>query len=202
MGPYFQRGMSLKARVWVDHCRIVSDMNETQLETVAQLRAFFNGTRAVEFQPIGENSLRYEHIASVLRRFGYRRLKRPDNGVVVVLRYLERTTGYSRQQLTRLVRRGLEGEVLAKRGRSPRAGRARHHGVQRRSASAGPRRLSLGQSPYRPGNRCGLGPLSGGSCIGRDGRRARVMNGPGRTAFRAGDRRVSRRRPSPSRGAR
>jgi len=99
---------------------MVIDMNETRLKTVAQLRAFFNGTLAVEFQPIGEDSLRYEHIAAVLRRLGYRRLKRGDKGVV--LRYLERTTGYSRQQLTRLVRRGLEGEVLAKRYAPPRVG--------------------------------------------------------------------------------
>ena len=96
---------------------MVIDMNETQLKTVAQLGAFFNGTRAVEFKPIGEDSLRYEHIAAVLRRLEYRRLKRPDKGVV--LRYLERTTGYSRQQLTRLVRRGLDGEVLAKRYAPP-----------------------------------------------------------------------------------
>lgn len=99
---------------------MVIDMNETQLKTVAQLRAFLNGTLAVEFQPIGEDSLRYEHIAAVLRRLGYRRLKRPDKGVV--LRYLERTTGYSRQQLTRLVRRGLDGEVLAERYAPPRTG--------------------------------------------------------------------------------
>ena len=99
---------------------MVIDMNETQLKTVAQLRTFLNGTLAVEFQPIGEDSLRYEHIAAVLRRLGYRRLKRPDKGVV--LRYLERTTGYSRQQLTRLVRRGLKGDVLAKRYAPPRAG--------------------------------------------------------------------------------
>ena len=91
--------------------RMVIDMNETQLKRVTQLRTFLNGTRAVEFQPIGEDSLRYEQIAAVLRRLGYRRLKRPDKGVV--LRYLERTTGSSRQQLSRLARRGLEGEVLA-----------------------------------------------------------------------------------------
>lgn len=96
---------------------MVIDMNETQLKTVAQLRTFLNGTLVVEFQPIGEDSLRYEHIAAVLGRLGYRRLKRPDKGVV--LRYLERTTGYSRQQLTRLVRRGLDGEVLAKRYAPP-----------------------------------------------------------------------------------
>jgi hypothetical protein len=32
---------------------VVIDMNETQLKTVAQLRAFLNGTQAVEFQPMG-----------------------------------------------------------------------------------------------------------------------------------------------------
>jgi len=42
---------------------MVIDMNETQLKTVAQLRTFLNGTLAVEFQPMGEDSLRYEHIA-------------------------------------------------------------------------------------------------------------------------------------------
>jgi len=56
----------------------------------------------------------------VLRRLGYRRLKRPDKGVV--LRYLERTTGYSRQQLTRLVCRALDGEALVKRYSAPRKG--------------------------------------------------------------------------------
>ncbi len=75
MGPYFQRGMSLKARVWVDHCRMVIDMNETQLKMAAQLRAFFQRHAGFEFQPIGEGSLRYERIAAVLRRLGYPRKK-------------------------------------------------------------------------------------------------------------------------------
>ncbi len=54
---------------------MVIDMNETQLKTVAQLRTFLNGTLVVEFQPIGEDSLRYEHIAAVLRRLGYPKKK-------------------------------------------------------------------------------------------------------------------------------
>lgn len=99
---------------------MVIDMNETELKTVAQLRAFLNGTLAVEFQPLGEGRPRYAHIAAVLRRLGYRRLKRQEKGVV--LRYLERTTGYSRQQLTRLVRRVLDGEALRLRHAAPRAG--------------------------------------------------------------------------------
>jgi hypothetical protein len=61
---------------------MVIDMNETQLKTVAQLGAFLNGTLAVEFQPMGEDNQRYAHIAAVLRRLGYRRLKRRDKGAL------------------------------------------------------------------------------------------------------------------------
>jgi transposase InsO family protein len=99
---------------------MVIDMNETQLKTVAQLRAFLDGTLEVEFQAIGNDTKRYEHIAGVLKRLAYHRLKRRDKGVV--LRYLERTTGYSRQQLTRLVCRVLDGEALVKRYAPPQKG--------------------------------------------------------------------------------
>jgi hypothetical protein len=47
-----------------------------------------------------------------VRRFGYQRLKRRDKGVV--LRFLERVSGYSRQQLTRLVGRAGAPAPLAK----------------------------------------------------------------------------------------
>ena len=102
---------------------MVIDMNDTQLTTVAQLGAFLNGTLTVEFRPLDEDGKRYEFIAGVLKRLRYRWLRRADKGVV--LRYLERTTGYSRQQLTRLVRRVLDGEKLAKRYRLPTHGFAR-----------------------------------------------------------------------------
>lgn len=102
---------------------MVIDMNEQQLNTVAQLRAFLNGTQEVQFEPAGEDTKRYAFISSVVKRLRYRRLVRADKGIV--LRYLERTTGYSRQHLTRLVRRALRGEVLAKRYTAPEAGFAR-----------------------------------------------------------------------------
>jgi hypothetical protein len=47
----------------------------------------------------------YEHIERVLRQYSYRRLGKSDKGLVK--RYLERTTGLSRAQLTRLVQRYL-----------------------------------------------------------------------------------------------
>jgi hypothetical protein len=99
---------------------MVIDMNEQELSTVAQLRAFLDGTEEVRFEPLGEDGERYAFVAEVVGRLRYRRLKRVDKGVV--MRYLERTTGYSRQQLTRLVGRAVRGEILAKRYRAPEQG--------------------------------------------------------------------------------
>ena len=96
---------------------MVIDMNDTRLNTVAQLRAFLEGTLEVKFSPLTDDVRRYEFIAAVLRRMSYARLGRADKGVV--LRYLQLTAGYSRQQLTRLVGRARGGAVLAKRYRAP-----------------------------------------------------------------------------------
>jgi hypothetical protein len=101
---------------------MVIDMNETKLTTLEQLRRFLAGTTEVAFKPTPDDE-RYIHIAGVLRRFQYAGLTRPDKGVV--LRYLERTTGYSRQQLTRLVARFHDTRQLKKRYRPPKAGFAR-----------------------------------------------------------------------------
>jgi len=98
-------------------------MNEGKLVTLEQLRQFLAGTTEVEFQTWGQDETRYRHIQEVLRRFRYQRLKKPDKGLV--LRYLERTTGYSRQQLTRLVARHLQTGKLAKAYRPPKLGFAR-----------------------------------------------------------------------------
>ena len=76
---------------------MVIEMNDKQLQTLAQIQAFLDGTVAVDFVvAAGE---RYDFIARTLQRFGYARLKRADKAVV--LRFLERVSGYSRQQLTR-----------------------------------------------------------------------------------------------------
>ena len=102
---------------------MVIDMNESQLKTVAQLRAFLDGTLEVKFQPIRNDLERYGFIAAVLGRFVYAQLGRADKGVL--MRYLARTTGYSRAQLRRLISRRLKGEKLAKRYRAPAVGFAR-----------------------------------------------------------------------------
>jgi transposase InsO family protein len=95
---------------------MVIDMNDKQLATLAQLQAFLDGTAAVDFAVAADE--RYDFIARIVRRFGYRHLPRPGKGVV--LRFLERVSGYSRQQLTRLVKRSAERSPLAKRYRTSR----------------------------------------------------------------------------------
>ena len=90
---------------------MVIDMNDKQLATLAQVKAFLKGTTTVDFAVA--DTERYAFIARTLQRFGYRRLGRADKGVV--LRFLERVSGYSRQQLTRLVQRGTQRCPLTKR---------------------------------------------------------------------------------------
>ena len=80
---------------------MVIEMKEAKLSTVAQLRAFLEGTSQVQFERTGAQAQRYVFIADVLGRFRYARLGRADKGVV--LRYLERVSGYSRAQVRRLV---------------------------------------------------------------------------------------------------
>src|ERR1035437_11102754 len=90
---------------------MVIDMNDEQLHTLADLQDFLNGTVAMDFTVAADEQ--YEFIARTVRRFGYGLLKRPDKAVV--LRFLERVSGYSRQQITRLVKRGCERRQLIKR---------------------------------------------------------------------------------------
>jgi transposase InsO family protein len=100
---------------------MVIDMNDEQLQTLAQMQAFLDGTVAVEFAVAVEE--RYGFIARTVRRFDYARLKRAEKALV--LRFLERVSGYSRQQLTRLVKRGCERGQLIKRYRGSRTSFAR-----------------------------------------------------------------------------
>ena len=80
---------------------MVIEMNDEQLRTLADLQGFLDGAVAMDFTVVeGE---RYAFIARTVKRFGYGRLNRADKAVV--LRFLERVSGYSRQQISRLVKR-------------------------------------------------------------------------------------------------
>ena len=95
---------------------MVIQMNDQHLQTLTQLQAFLDGTAVVDFTL--KPAERHGFIGRTVRRFSYRRLKRAQKAVV--LRFLERVSGYSRQQLTRLVKRGAEPAALRTRYRGSR----------------------------------------------------------------------------------
>ena len=87
---------------------MVIDMNEGQVRSLEQVRQVLEGTQSLQFQRAEDDEGRYAWIEVVLLRFDYRRLKRCDRGVV--LAYLQRLSGYSRAQITRLVARWVGGK--------------------------------------------------------------------------------------------
>lgn len=76
-------------------------MKLQDLKTIDQLREFLCGTQAVAFSVISNKDECYRWIQGELARFRYLARPRDDKGVI--LRYLGKVSGYSRQQLTRLV---------------------------------------------------------------------------------------------------
>jgi transposase InsO family protein len=101
---------------------MVIDMEEARLHTIAQVRAFLDGATEIAFRV--PKTERYPFIERVLTRFGYASHGRVGKGVV--LRYLERITGLSRQQVTRLVRQYRQEGTLSTRHGPP------QHGFRRR----------------------------------------------------------------------
>ena len=75
-------------------------MNDGQLQTVERVRGFLEGSEAVEFRGLTAQE-KYCWIEEVLIRFKYHRLKRGEKGVI--RRYIEKVTGYSRSQVSRLI---------------------------------------------------------------------------------------------------
>jgi transposase InsO family protein/transposase len=75
-------------------------MDDGQLQTVEQVRQFLEGSEAVEFRGLTAKE-KYYWIEEVLIRFRYHRLKRAEKGVI--RRYVQKVTGYSRSQASRLI---------------------------------------------------------------------------------------------------
>ena len=100
-------------------------MDEAQVRTLEQVREVLVGTRALVMRPAADEAGRYAWIGTVLKRFDYRILKRDGRGVV--LAYLQRMSGYSRAQVTRLVSRWLAGKPLIKQYRAPEHAFARRY---------------------------------------------------------------------------
>jgi hypothetical protein len=77
-------------------------MNIENLTTIEEFEHFIQGNQAVAFTVLGDKNERYQFIQKTLIRFRYITLKKPDKGIVN--QYLKKVTGYSRQQLTRLMK--------------------------------------------------------------------------------------------------
>lgn len=77
------------------------NMSDEQLQTIEQVKQFLEGSQGIDFE--GQRTEeKYDWTEEVLIRFRYLRLKKPDRGVI--RRYIEKVTGYSRAQVSRLVR--------------------------------------------------------------------------------------------------
>ena len=75
-------------------------MNDGQLLTVEQVRQFLEGGEALEFRGLKAEE-KYSWIEEVLIRFSYPRLKKAEKGVI--RQYIQKITGYSRAQVSRLI---------------------------------------------------------------------------------------------------
>ena len=91
-------------------------MKLDDLTTTDQLRDFLSGTQAVAFSVLGDKDASYRWIQGELVRFRYLSSARPDKGVVI--RYLMKVSGYSRQQITRLVTQYRDTGQLKRRQRT------------------------------------------------------------------------------------
>jgi len=90
-------------------------MLKTQgLQSLEQIRAFLEGTQALGFEAPARKDA-YDWVAKELRRFNYLQLGKADKGLV--RRYLEKVTGFSRAQMTRLIQQfRTSGRIRDRRG--------------------------------------------------------------------------------------
>ncbi len=103
---------------------MVINMNEAQVRTLEHVREVLAGTHLLEMRPVADEG-RYAWIETVLKRFDYRCLGRAERGVV--LEYVQRMSGYSRAQVTRLVSRWVARKRLVKGYRAPEHAFARRY---------------------------------------------------------------------------
>ncbi len=98
-----------------------------RLQTLDEVRAFLTGSAALDFK-VPERQDAYRWIEDTLRQLGYKRLGKLDKGSV--RDYLIKVSGFSRAQVTRLIRQFREkGRISDRRGRPANAFATRYQGV-------------------------------------------------------------------------
>jgi len=90
-------------------------MDDQQIESIEDIKSFLKGVRKNGFQ-IPSIEERYQWMTRILEQFQYLGLNKKEKGVV--LQYLGKRTGYSRQQISRLIEQyRQEGKIVQKEPR-------------------------------------------------------------------------------------
>src|SRR5574337_739462 len=97
------------------HARsMIVTLNTQSLSWLAEVRAFLDGAAEVELSA-PPSADRHAWLAATLRQFHYGTLRRPDKSLVRA--FVLKVTGYSRAQLTRLIRQWQQdGSIADRRG--------------------------------------------------------------------------------------
>jgi hypothetical protein len=110
--------MSLRGKDLVYDWGMQLMMNDIKLTTIEEVKQFLAGSKTVTFEGVSTEE-RYLWMESVFVRFKYSRLNRAEKGVI--RQYLEKVSGYSRAQVSRLTRQYYQ------QGRLRKADSKRHH---------------------------------------------------------------------------
>jgi hypothetical protein len=76
-------------------------MNSENLMTAEPLDQFPQGNQAIAFSVLGDKTEPYQFTQKILVKFTYQTCSKKDKGLI--RRFLIKMTGYSRQQVTRLI---------------------------------------------------------------------------------------------------
>ena len=98
-------------------------MNDKHIKTLDHVRQFLNGLGAMEFQ-IEAKAARYAWIQTMLLRFQYPQLGKPEKGLL--LDFLQKVSGYSRIQVKRLIQQSHHTGQLQRRQRTVQGFRRRY----------------------------------------------------------------------------
>ena len=93
-------------------------MKINELTTIDQLACFLDGSQVCTYEVLSHKGERYKWIQKTLIQFRYMTLSKPDKGVVIA--YLIKISGYSRQQLTRLIKQYVKTGKLVRRQQTER----------------------------------------------------------------------------------
>lgn len=99
-------------------------MNEKDLTSIDELSMFLEASRPIAYSMCGNKHEYYKWIQNTLVKFQYLTLKKQGKGVVI--RYLMKISGYSRQQLTRLIKQYCETGLIKAHQRTVRGFKRRY----------------------------------------------------------------------------